>query len=245
MPASGEERLGRKGRLALVALLLVVALVYVWRTKVDPSRVGLFVTAVIGAVTTIYALFTYEMLLQNQAMAKAAVESTTVMERSLRFSHTPLLLYRTVNTKDPTFSGRAASLTPIDNDDYKRARAEYAGGGEQKEFVFAVVRNKGQGAATNLSIEAEYKITDSSNPNRDSSVAKQASVQILEPEKAVALCIFISKVPTADDRVALVSARLTTSDFYRDAINEPPQQIDIDIRRHHVELEPGCVIRVA
>jgi hypothetical protein len=166
------------------------------------------------------------------------------MERSLRFSHTPNLLYQTINTKDPTFPARTGFLTPIDNDDYKRARAEFAGGGAQKEFVFAVVQNKGQGAATNLNIEAVYSITDSSNPNRDSTVAKPASVQILEPGKAVALCIFISKVPTADDRVTLVSARLTSSDFYRDAIKEPAQQIDVDTQKHHVELEPGCVVRL-
>jgi hypothetical protein len=101
-----------------------------------------------------------------------------------------------------------------------------------------------QGAATNLNLHAVYDITDSSNPNRNTSVTKQASVQILEAGKAVALCIFISKVPTADDRVALVSARLITSDFYRDAINEPVQQIDVDPGKHHVEAEPDCVVRL-
>jgi hypothetical protein len=236
--------LGRKGRLVIVAISLGVAIGWVWRTKVDPSRVSLFVTAVIGAVTTVYALFTYEMLLQNQAMAKAAVESSTLMERSLRFSHTPNLIYQTFNTKDPTFAAKASFLTPIDNQDYKRALTEFGGGGQQKEFVFAVIQNKGQGAATNLSIDTVYNITDSSNPNRDTSVTKQASVQILEAGKAIALCIFISKVPTADDRVVLVSARLTTSDFYRDAIEEPPQQVDVDVNRHHVELDPACVVRV-
>jgi hypothetical protein len=236
--------LRRKGRLLLVAILLAIALVCVWRTKADPSRVSLFVTAIIGAVTTVYALFTYEMLLANQAMARAAVESSTLMERSLRFSHTPNLLYQTINTKDPTFQSRAGVLAPIDNDDYKRALAEFGGGGQQKEFVFAVVQNKGQGAATGLHIDAAYNVTDSSSPNRDSSVAKQGSVQILEAGKAVALCVFISKVPTPDDRVALVSARLTASDFYRDAIHEPEQQIDVDIQRHHTEVESGCVVRL-
>jgi hypothetical protein len=233
----------RKWRLALVILLLAVALVCVWRTKVEPGRVGLFVTAVIGAVTTIYALFTYEMLLQNQAMTKAAVDSTTLMERSLRFSQSPNLLYQTIDTKDPSFPTKATYLTPVDNDDYKRARAEF-GGGQQKEFVFAVVQNKGQGAATNLNIEAVYNITDSSTANPEVSVTKRASVQILEPGKAVALCVFISKVPTADDRVALVSAHLSTSDFYRDAIKEQAQQIEISPQKHHVDLEPGCVVRV-
>jgi hypothetical protein len=184
------------------------------------------------------------MLLQNQAMAKAAVNSSVLMERSLRFSHTPNLLFQTINTKDPTFPTRKESLTTVDNDDYKRALSEFSAG-QQKEFVFAVVENKGQGAATNLTIDVVYNITDSSNPNRNTSVTKQASPQILEPGKAVALCIFISKVPTADDRVALVSAHLTTSDFYRDAIGESAQQINIDVSKHHVETEQGCVVRVS
>jgi len=236
--------LERRGRLAIVFVLLAVALVLVWRTHVEPSRVNLFVTAVIGAVTTIYALFTYEILLQNQAMAKATVDSSTLMERSLRFSHAPNLIYQTINTKDPTFAAKLGHLAAVDNDDYKRALTEYRAGGQQKEFVFAVVQNKGQGAATNLNIDTVYNVTDRSNPNRDSTVAKQASVQILEPGRAVALCIFISKVPTPGDRVALVSSNLTASDFYRDAIAEPPQRTGVDIGKHHVESEAGCVIRL-
>jgi len=235
---------GRGLRLVLVSILLAVALFCVWRVKLDSARVALFITAVIGAVTTIYALFTYEILLQNQAMSKAAVDSSTLMERGLRFAHTPNLLYRTINTRDPTFQAKEEFLAPIDNDDYKRALAEFGGGGQQKEFVFAVVQNKGQGAATNLNIDATYSITDNSSPNRDSIVTKQASTQILEPGKAVALCVFISKVPTTGDRVALMSARLTTSDFYRDAINEPVQEIDVDVKRHHTESEQGCVVLV-
>lgn len=234
----------RIARLALVVIALGMALFWVWRTKVDPGRVSLFVAAVIGAVTTIYVLVTYEILLQNQRMAKAAVDSATHMERSVRFSHTPNLLYETINTKDPIFTTKADSFTAINNDDYKRALTEFSSGGQQKEFVFAVVKNRGQGAATNLTIEAVYQITDSSSPNREASVTKQSSVQILEPGKAVALCIFISKVPTADDRVALVSARMMTSDFYRDALNEPAQQVSVDISKHRVEIEAGCVVRV-
>jgi hypothetical protein len=229
-------------RLTLVMILLVVALVWVWRTKIDSARISLVVTAVIGAVTAIYALLTYEILIENQVMAKATSDSSAIMERSLRFSHSPSLIYETVNTTDPTFGGSA--LIPIDNEDYKRAIATFRGSSERKEFVFAVIKNKGQGAATNLNVETVYKITDSSNLNRESSVTKQASVQILEPKRGVALCIFISKVPTADDEVALVSARLTVSDFYRDAIDEPAQEIDIDISKHHVDLESGCVVRV-
>jgi hypothetical protein len=228
----------------IAVILLAVALLWVWRTDARPERVSLFIAAVIGAVTAIYALFTYEILLQNQTMAKAALDSSTFMERSLRFSHSANLLYETINTKNPTFESTSGPVTPIENDDYKRALTEFHEGGEQKEFVFAVVKNKGHGAATNLNIEAKYNITDSSNPNRESSVTKHASVQVLEPKTGVALCIFISKVPTTDDRVSLVSARLTAGDFYRDAIKEPPQRINIDPRMHQTEQATGCVVRL-
>lgn len=229
-------------RLAVVLILLVIAVRWVWLTKVDAARASLFVAAVIGAVTTIYVLVTYEILLENQVMAKATKDSSLFMERSVRFSHSPNLIYQTISTKDPTFS--SSSVSPIPNTDYNRALTEFNSGREQKEFVFAVVNNKGQGAATNLNIAAVYQITDSSSPNRESTVTKHASIQILEAGKGVALCIFISKVPTSDDRVNLVSAHLTTSDFYRDAINEPAQQIDIDTAKHHVEIVEGGVVHV-
>ena len=231
-------------RLTLVVILLGIALIWVWRTKVDAGRASLFVAAVIGSVTTIYVLVTYEILLQNQKMAQAAIDSSAHMERSVRFSHAPNILYETINTKDPTFANTEGSVIPVNNDDYKRALTEFSSVAQQQEFVFAIVRNMGQGSATNLNIEAEYHITDSSNPNRESSVIKQAAVQILEPRKAVALCIFISKIPTANDYVSLVSARMTTSDFYRDAINEAAQQTNVDLQKHHVKSEAGCVVRI-
>ncbi|MGD1106112.1 MAG: hypothetical protein ABR865_03645 [Terracidiphilus sp.] len=229
----------------VVVILLVVALVWVSQTDARPERVSLFVAAVIGAVTAIYALFTYEMLLQNQTMAKAALDSSVLMERSLRFSQTASLLYETRNTKDPTFKSAAGHVTPIENEDYKRALTEFSEGGAQMEFVFAVVKNMGQGSATNLSIEASYNLIDSSNPNRESTVTKRASVPILESRKGVALCIFISKVPTPDDRVSLISAHLAAGDFYRDAIKELPQQVDIDPHTHHFERAADCVVRLA
>jgi hypothetical protein len=230
----------------LVAMaLIVLALMWVWRTNAKPERVSLFVAAVIGAVTTVYALFTYEIMIQNRTMAEAALKSTTLMERSLRFSHTANLLYETVNTKDPTFKSNGDPVTPIDNDDYRRALAAFNEGGDQKEFVFAVVNNKGRGAATNLRIEAVYNITDSSNPNREATVTKRASIQALEPKAGVALCIFISTVPAPDDRVALVSASLRAGDFYRDSVNEPAQQIDIAPQTHHIEQAANCLVRLA
>jgi hypothetical protein len=231
-------------RMLIVGILLAVALVWVSRTNVQPERVNLFIAAVIGAVTAVYALFTFEILIQNQTMAKAALDSSTLMERSLRFSHTAHLLYETIDTKDPTFKLSDHSIFPIENDDYKRASTEFNEGGGQKEFVFAIVNNRGQGAATNVKIEAVYSIVDSSSLNRESTVTKHASVPILEPKTGVAVCIFISKLPTPDDRVTLVSARVTAGDYYRDAIGEPPLEIVIEPLTHYTERATECVVRL-
>ena len=74
---------------------------------------------------------------------------------------------------------------------------------------------------------------------------KQASIQLLESGKAVALFVHVSRVPTGDDRVDLVSANLTTSDFYRDALDEPAVVVPIDPEKHRTESEPGCVVQIA
>lgn len=230
-------------RLAVLAALLAAGFFWLHQTPIEPTRVSLYITAIIGAVTTVYALFTYEILLQNQAMARAAVKSTELTERGLRFSYTPNLQYRTLNTKDPLFLSNK-DITPVDNEDYRRAIAEQGDKPQQREFVFAVVKNVGHGPATNLKVEAQYKITDSSNVNKESVVTKKASVQVLEADKATALFIFFSRVPTSDDRVILVSATITTSNFYRDALKETPEQIKVDVGNHHVDSEATCLVRL-
>ncbi len=233
----------RVGRLVVVLCGLALGVWYVWRTPVDAARASLIVSAIICAVTVVYALFTYEILLQNQAMAKAATDSTTLMERSLRFSYAPNLLFSTLNVKDPKFLSRK-DLSPIDNQDYQMALKEYAGGGKEKEFVFAIAQNVGRGAATNLEIMAEYKISDTTNPIKNYTVNKKGSVQILDSGKAVALCIWVSKLPTSDDEAQLVSAKMTMSDVYRDVLKEPRQETSINSDNHHFESEAGCLVHI-
>lgn len=229
----------------VIFALLAVALCWIWQTNAKPEKVSLFIAAVIGAVTAVYALLTYEILLQNQATATAALESSALMEKSLRFSHTANLLFETISTKDPTFDWSEGSIVPIDNDDYQRACAEYSAGGEQqKEYVFAVVTNKGQGTAINVVIEVEYQITDNSNPIRQTIVPRRASVQTLEAGRGRAICIFISRVPTPGDEVLLRSARLTAGDFYREAIKEAPQQVAIEPAVHQVQRAANGVVRL-
>jgi hypothetical protein len=233
-------------RMLLVLVPLILAMWWVCLTKVEPQRVNLIVTTVIGAVTAIYALFTYEILVQNQTMADAALESSKLMEKSLRFSLTPNLLFKTINTKDPTFEADDGSIAPFQNEDYKRALAQYKEGEQQQgEYVFAVVSNKGQGAATNLNFEAIYNTIDSSNLNRANTVRKHEVVQILEPKTAIAICVFISKIPAPGDGVGLVSAKLVASDFYLDAIKEPPQTFEIRPANHHCESEPNSVVSLS
>jgi hypothetical protein len=166
------------------------------------------------------------------------------MERSLRFSYAPNLLYRTINTKDPTLGSKKGFMA-FDNEDYQGALREHSSGGQPKEFVFAVVQNVGRGPATNLVVEAQYDVRDSTNPMKNYSVKREASIPILEPDKAVALCVYVSKVPTSDDRVELISATFAASDFYRDAMREPAQEIKVVPGNHHFESEPGCIVRLA
>jgi hypothetical protein len=54
----------------VLCVVLACALVWAWKTDLRPERVTLLVTTVIGALTAVYALFTYEILLENQTMAK-------------------------------------------------------------------------------------------------------------------------------------------------------------------------------
>ena len=240
----------RSIRMLVTALFLAAGLVCVVELHQKPERISLFITAVIGAVTIVYSLFTYEILLENQAMAasndamaKAALQSSSLMEKSLRFSHAANLVFETQNVKDPTFQSDDSTV-PIQSPDYRRALAEFNVTEEQKEFVFAVIKNAGQGSATNLQINVAYNVTDSSNPNRESTVTKNGSLQILEPNKSAALFVFISKVPTQGDRVALASATVRASDFYRDAIGEAPQQIKIEPSNHHVGQAADCVVQI-
>jgi hypothetical protein len=152
-------------RFAIVVGLLGLGFYFVLHTVMDPPHVTLLVTAVICGVTSIYALITYEILLRNSAMAEAARDSTALMERSLRFSFAPNLLYQTIGTRDPKFQARKG-IVPIEDDAYRRAMREYVDG-QQTEFVFGVVRNVGRGAATNVVIDTVYRVTDSSNANRE------------------------------------------------------------------------------
>jgi hypothetical protein len=177
-------------------------------------------------------------------MAKAATDSTNVMERSLRFSFAPDLRYRTVNTRDPTFDTKEF-VTPIDNEDYQSAVRESTEGGQQQtEFVFAIVQNFGRGVATNLTIDASYAIHDSTHVPKDSTVRRQAVIQMLEKDKAVALCICMFKVPTNGDQVQIASASVLASDYYRDFLHEPPQTIHIDSKNHYAEPETGSTVRI-
>ncbi|HEY4934880.1 MAG TPA: hypothetical protein VII23_25200 [Terriglobales bacterium] len=235
-----------RGTLAGVVIVVIVVgagVVYGWKLRPDPSQATLFVTVVMCGITAIYALLTFGILHENKSMAQASVDSTTLMERSLRFSYAPHLLYSTLSTKDAKLQA-IKGVTPIDNADYQTALKQDFEGQQQAEFVFAIISNEGSGSATNLNVDAEYMIWDSSNPNKNYTVKKVTSIQFLESKKSVALCIFVSKVPTADDRVELTSATLTASDIYRDALGESPQKKNIRPSEHHTTSEPGCVVQM-
>jgi hypothetical protein len=235
---------GTLAGLGIIVILFGTGVVYVWKIRPDASQATLLATVVMCGITAVYALLTFGILYENRAMARASTDSTTLMERSLRFSYAPHVLYSTLSTKDVKLR-EVEDITPIDNGDYQIALRQYVEGQQDAEFVFAIIQNVGRGPATNLNVDAQYTISDSSNPNKNYTLKKVASIQILEPKKSVALFIFVSKVPTADDRVELIAATLTISDFYRDALGEAPEQIKIGRNEHHTTSEPSCVIRLA
>ena len=235
---------GTKTRLIVTLLVLALGLFLVWRANLEPARVSLLLTAAICAATALYALLTYEILLQNQSMAKAAADSAVSMERGLRFSYASSLLYRTFNTKDASLQNRK-DCTPFNDDDYKSALSEYSQNKEQMEYVFCEVLNVGRGAATSLTIRAEYTVQDASNSTKRYTVNKEAVVQLLEPDKSVALFICLFKIPTQGDRAKLVRASMNASDSYRDALKEPPLIVNVGSQDHHFEPEAGCIVRLS
>jgi len=112
------------------------------------------------------------------------------------------------------------------------------------EYVFCEVQNVGHGAATNLTITAEYTVQDASNSTKRYTVNKQAVMQLLEPDKSVALFICLFKIPTAGDFARLVNASMKASDSYRDALAEPPLIVKVGAQDHHFESEAGCIVRL-
>jgi hypothetical protein len=232
-------------RMLILCVALACALIWAWKTNLRPERTTLLVTAVIGALTAVYALFTYEILLQNQTMAEAALESARLTERSLRFSHSGNLTFATRSTRGVQIEAELIGVSAVKNKDYERAVAMAAEGGDQTEFVYAIIENKGKGTATNVSVEAEYRIVDSSNPNGESVLTKHAAIPLVEPSYGFALCIFMARTPTPNDSVILIRAKITSSDFYREAISEPVLTIAILPETHHTDQASSGVIRLA
>lgn len=226
--------------------LLVILTIFVLalRLKLDPNRTALVLTAAICAATIIYVSLTFEILLQNRSMAKAASESAILMERGLRFSHAANLHYQTIITRDPKLQNRKG-CAPVENEEYRNAMRLIQGNTQQMEFVLCMVKNVGHGAATNIKITTEYRVKDTSNAIAQVNVPKVADVQLLEPDKSIALLVYLFKVPTADDKAEIVQATVTSSDAYRDAIREQPVTITINAQDHHYEMEAGCVARLS
>lgn len=235
-------RRGQIIRLLTLSSILVAGLIWTAVTKIKPERASLLVTAVIGCLTAIYALLTYEILKQNQTMAEAALESAKLTERGLRFSYSSNLILTTVSTRTTQVEEIRSGISAVKNEDYDRAIAIPVGPAEQPEFVFAIVENKGRGVATNVVLEAEYRVVDSSNPNRESVLTKRANVSVVEPNSGIALCVFMAKTPTPADTVVLLKAQITGSDFYRDAIGETAQTTKIEASSHNVVQGEDCIV---
>jgi hypothetical protein len=230
-------------RLIIVPCALVLVFAHLWKNQSDSTRATLLVTMVIAALTGVYAVLTFEIVLQNQKMSKAASESASVMERSLRFSHAPNLTFTTLITADPTLTSEN-NVTVYKNEDYLRACKDAPASGQSVEFVFAVVKNVGKGAATKVHLTARYDVTETTNPNFKFSVSRGASVALLEPDRSLALIIHVARVPSVEDGVELMSATLSCGDFYRDALGEAPQEHSFTAANNSVQVNAGCKLAV-
>jgi hypothetical protein len=232
-------------RLSSAAALLLGSIFWYVRTSRKPDEVTLLVTFVICVVTAVYSLLTFEILLENQSMARATRESAALMEKSLRFPSSAHLSFRTVGTKNPHVDQFLQGVSPYQNADFSRAIEISEGGNSEADFVFAVVENKGPGAATKLKINAQYAIVDSGSENKNLNVQKTAALPILGVGAGIAICVFISKLPTAGDGATLISATIENSDFYRDAISEPVLSEAISKTDHQTELLVGSKLKIA
>ena len=228
----------------IVGLLVTAFLVYLWFAPIEDTKANRLLTILVAAVTAIYALTTYEILLQNRAMARSAAESARIMEQQLRFSGSANLFFSTLNTKEPAL--REKGYEPFRDDEYRNeALREHAPREQQREYVFAVVRNVGPGTATTVAIDATYRVRDTANPNRTYTRTRVANIQILESNKAIAVFVYVARAPTHDDEVQLVRATVRASDLYRDALGIAAVEKVITPENHEVEIDPECVLRVS
>jgi hypothetical protein len=232
-------------RLAFAFLLVVGAAWWYMHTQRKSDDVTLLVTFVICVVTAIYSLLTFEILLENQSMARATRDSASLMEKSLRFPSSAHLSFRTVATKNPHIENLISGVLPYRNADFARAIEIFQGGNSEADFVFAVVENKGPGTATKLVFDAIYSIVDSGSENKNLNVQKTATIPILGVGAGIAICVFISRLPTPGDGASLASASIRNSDFYRDAINEPSQTTNIGDSDHQTELLADSSLKIS
>lgn len=235
----------RMVRLIVASCLVLCACIWFKHTQRKPDDVTLLVTFVICVVTAVYSVFTFEILLENQAMARATKDSALLMEKSLRFPSSAHLSFRTVGSKNPQISEVLPGVAPYKNVDYSRALEVAQGGNSEADFVFAVIENKGPGTATKVKVDASYAIVDSGSDNKNANVRKTANIPILEVGSGFALCIFISRLPTPGDGASLLSANVENSDFYRDAIGDSTQIAAISSVDHQTELLAGSTLRIS
>jgi hypothetical protein len=87
-------------RLSIALGLVLGACIWFGHTQRKSNDVTLLVTFVICVVNAVYVLLTFEILVENQAMARATKDSSSLMEKSLRFPSSAHLSFRTVGTKD-------------------------------------------------------------------------------------------------------------------------------------------------
>lgn len=119
----------RTARLSFIVISVLLSCAWFKHTQRKSDDVTLLVTFVICVVTAVYSLLTFEILIENQTMARAAKESAALMEKSLRFPSSAHLSFRTIGTKSVEIAKLLAGVSPHRNADFSRA-LEIVQGGE-------------------------------------------------------------------------------------------------------------------
>src|SRR5258708_38263776 len=104
----------------LAVLTVSGILVWIWRLSLPEAQTNKLISIVVIAVTALYALLTFEILMQNRSMAESSAKSVGISERSLRLSFEPRLRFYSLVTKDLRLAAvDACRIVPTD--EYKRA----------------------------------------------------------------------------------------------------------------------------
>ncbi len=121
-----------------------------------------------------------------------------------------------------------------------RATKDFPVAGQTVEYVFAVIKNIGKGSATKVQFKARYNVRETTNPNYEFSVTRDANLAVLEADKGLAVIIHVGRSPSDGDGVELETVSLTCGNFYADALGEEPRTHTFTAANSTVQISGDC-----